>query len=279
MTTNTIIVGRAEVVLRRFEPRSIPLFLFSPPYNLDRRAGGRRTSVAYPGGGITHSKGHYADVAAYGARGGAGKWRNGTAYDTHNDAMEWDAYAAWQADVLRAAWRACSGAIYYNHKPRVQSGVLITPLDYVPPDLRPFVRQEIVWARAGGVNMACTHYMPTHERIIIIARPEWRLKSKGASGVGDVWSIPQQANTWHPAPFPEALAARVLETTGAPLVCDPFMGSGTTGRAAVRAGVAYIGIEKSGAYAARAQAEINRIDPSRPMSSAGPLFAALEEAA
>jgi len=243
---NTIIVGDASHLLRVL-PRAVgpvPLILFSPPYNLGTTTGG-----GFPGKG-----------------GAAGKWGGGAlseGYDGTDDAMPQPVYMAWLADVLDAAWQALSddGAIYMNHKPRILGGVLLSALDYVPAHLRRYVRQEIVWARAGGVNFSASFYVPTSERIVVIARPAWRLKSKGASGAGDVWTISQQAGTWHPAPFPLALAERVLETTGAALVIDPFMGSGTTGRAARRLGVPWIGFERSARYAAQAMRDIENTMP------------------
>ena len=48
----------------------------------------------------------------------------------------------------------------------------------------------------------------------------------------------------HPAPFPLALPAKAIEATTSKIVCDPFAGSGTTGRAALIAGRKFIGIEK-----------------------------------
>jgi site-specific DNA-methyltransferase (adenine-specific) len=148
---------------------------------------------------------------------------------------------------LRDCWRLLSetGAIFYNHKPRVQGGVLWTPLA-LNPGLP--VRQIIVWARAGGINFSPSFYCPTHEWIVVFARAAWRLRSKGASGVGDVWSIPQEPNPDHPAPFPEALPLRAIETVDAPRVLDPFAGSGTTLVAAKRLHRQAIGIEISERY-------------------------------
>lgn len=83
---------------------------------------------------------------------------------------------------------------------------------------------------------------------MIFAKDAWRLKSRAASGVGDVWRIHQQSNPDHPAPFPVSLPAQAIETTAPRLVLDPFAGSGTTLRAARDAGVRSIGIEKSEAY-------------------------------
>lgn len=265
---NRIVIGDAAHLLRALPHAAgpVPLILFSPPYNLGVTTGGGEPSARM---------GHYADDAPMGkARGGMGKWSKASqagglsgGYDQTDDAMPMPVYLAWLADILDACFRALAnnGAIYFNHKPRILNGQLLAAMDYVPAHLRPFVRQEIVWARAGGINFSPAFYVPTSERIIIIAKSEWRLKSKGASGVGDVWSIPQETNTWHPAPFPLALAERVLETTGSPLVVDPFMGSGTVGKAARRMGVEWIGFERSERYAIQAEAEINAVQPYHPL--------------
>src|SRR5206468_741094 len=104
-----------------------------------------------------------------------------------------DAYCAWQTSVIQAMWDSLSdnGAIFYNHKPRIQRGSLWVPTSLVGglP-----IRQIVVWARAGGMNFAPTHYLPTHEWIVVIAKEAWRLKSKAASGLGDVWRVNQEAN-------------------------------------------------------------------------------------
>lgn len=97
------------------------------------------------------------------------------------------------------------------------------------------------------MNFNPTAYVPTYEWIMVIAKEEFRLKSKAASGLGDVWREPQEPSE-HPAPFPEGLPARAIETTGPGLVIDPFAGSGTTLVAAKAAGVRAIGIEKSERY-------------------------------
>ena len=189
----------------------------------------------------------------------AGKWDGGAlanGYDGISDGLPHADYVAWQHAILAECWRslAHNGAIFYNHKPRILDGVLVEPRDYVPPCC--IVRQRVIWARAGGINFSPSFYLPTYEEILVLARPAWRLKSKGASGVGDVWSIPQEAGTWHPAPFPLALAERVLETTMPALVCDPFSGSGTVARAAKRLGVDFIGCDRNPAYVVRANADV-----------------------
>jgi modification methylase len=208
--------------------------------------------------------GHYNAAGGIRARGGMDKWSGGAlanGYDESADTMPHAEYVAWQYAILRACWSALAdnGAIFYNHKPRILDGVLVEPRDYVPPELP--LRQRVIWARAGGTNFSTVFYLPTYEEILIIAKPDFRLKSKGASGAGDVWSVPQVSATWHPAPFPLILAERVMETVRPALVCDPFIGSGTTAKAARRYGIDWMGCEKSAAYAARALREIEATQP------------------
>jgi site-specific DNA-methyltransferase (adenine-specific) len=259
MRINQIIVSDALEFLQGLPPASVQLFLFSPPYNLGNSSGG-----GMPG---KQRLGHYPADAGLGRRGGSfqsGKWSGGAlagGYESSSDSMPHDKYVAWQHEILLACWRALpgNGAIYYNHKPRILDGELVEPRDYVPSEIP--LRQRVIWARAGGVNFSPAFYVPTYEEILILAKPGFRLKSKGASGVGDVWTVPQVSGTWHPAPFPLPLAERVIETVRPVLVCDPFMGSGTTAKAARRYGIDWIGCDKSAKYAERAQREIDAIQP------------------
>lgn len=218
----------------------IDLVFTSPPYNLGQ------TAIWSD----VRKLGHYPSTTRDGnIRGGCGKWSGGVlkGYASHDDAMSHTDYVAWQREILGLCWRALStaGAIYYNHKCRVIDGQCLTPLEYNPglP-----LRQIITWSRGSGFNCTPVAYMPTSEWIVVLARPEFRLRSRSASGVGDVWSIPADAGNEHPAPFPVKLAATAIETTPAELVCDPFMGSGTTGVAAAQLGRKFIGIEKEQIY-------------------------------
>lgn len=214
----------------------------SPPYNLGTTTGG-----GMPGKKL----GHYADGARGRARGGMGKWSGGLlahGYGIHDDAMPHAQYVAWQRNIVSECWNLLSdsGAIFYNHKPRILGGNLVTPFAYLPPELP--TRQVVIWARAGGINFSPAFYCPTHEWIVVIAKPDFRLRSKAASGVGDVWYIPQEPYADHPAPFPLQVPLNVLETTASAIVLDPFMGSGTTGVACAKLGRKFIGIELESRY-------------------------------
>jgi site-specific DNA-methyltransferase (adenine-specific) len=163
-------------------------------------------------------------------------------YGVCEDNLPLEEYEALQKDILRLLWERLSdtGAIFYNHKPRPRDREIWLPLR-LNPDLP--LRQIIIWDRDAGFNFSESHYRPTHEWVMVFARPAFKLRSRGASGPGDVWHITPEMNTPHPAPFPLELPLMVLETTAAQLVLDPFMGSGTTGVAAVKLGRKFIGIE------------------------------------
>jgi site-specific DNA-methyltransferase (adenine-specific) len=215
-------LGDCLEVMPTIPSGSVDLVFTSPPYNLGTTSGG-----GFPSGKR------------------AGKWSGGDlsdGYGAHNDAMPHEEYVAWQKRVLTECWRLLSdeGAIFYNHKPRVQFGELWTPLE-LNPGLP--IRQIIIWQRSGGLNYSPTFYVPTHEWIIVFAKPGFRLKSKAASGLGDVWTVPQDSKNPHPAPFPFELPRRALQTTNAKRACDPFMGSGTTGAACEKAGCDFLGID------------------------------------
>jgi site-specific DNA-methyltransferase (adenine-specific) len=189
----------------------------------------------------------------YNMRGGAGtsmghatsKWKGNSlanGYGLHGDDMSQDEYENWQREIVALCWSLLTsdGAIFYNHKPRPRGGELWLPLSLgrsLP------LRQIIIWARNGGINFSTRHFMPTHEWVIIWAKPAFSLKSRAASGCGDVWKINFDINTAHPAPFPIELPQRCIEPTSCHTILDPFMGSGTTGVACHKLGRKFIGIE------------------------------------
>ena len=165
----------------------------------------------------------------------------GAGYGEHDDAMPHDEYVAWQHDALNACWNtlADDGAIYYQHKPRVKDLGVILPLE-LNPGLP--LRQIITWDRGSGFMRQFSCYVPRYEWIMLLAKPAFRITTRD---VDDLWRIPPVSGSDHPAPFPLVLATRAINTTAAEVVVDPFMGSGTTLRAAKDLGRKAIGIERN----------------------------------
>ena len=71
----------------------------------------------------------------------------------------------------------------------------------------------------------------------------------------------EESDNPHPAPFPVALAARCIQSLrpGPGLILDPFLGSGTTAMAAGRAGVEWMGIERSAEYVRLANERLREV--------------------
>lgn len=126
--------------------------------------------------------------------------------------MPHDEYVAWQRACIAEMLRVIKNdsAIFYNHKWRVQRGLL----------------QE--------------------------AKPKFKLVPK-ANALGDIWEFTQATDNPHPAPFPEQLVERIISSTYAEIVLDPFIGSGTTAIAAKKLKRNFIGIDIAAKYCAMSE--------------------------
>jgi len=219
-------LGDCGKILPTLADGSSEIAFTSPPYNLGEgmeRKGGLRVGHA-------------------GSKWGSDKLRKG--YGAHDDAMPYPEYVTWQRRITAELYRVVSGAIYYNHKPRVVKRTLRSPLDLIDAP----VRQVIIWDRGSGFNCMAGAYMPVCEWIVLAAKPDWSLRDKSASAVGDLWRVPATADPDHPASFPVALPTRALQTSGAASLIDPFMGVGTAGVASVSMNRSFVGIELNEAY-------------------------------
>lgn len=221
----TCVIYNADCLDVLAELSDVDLFFTSPPYNLGTCNGGS-------------SGMHAGSLAASDLSGG---------YASYDDARPQHVYDAWQGLVVASMWQALSatGAIFYNHKPRIQGGRVILPTRYggeLP------VRQIITWDRGTGMNFSESFFLPKSEWIVVWAKDGWRLRDRSASEVGDVWHVRPETSGDHPAPFPLALPTKAIGATDAAVVCDPFMGSGTTIRAAKDLGRKAVGIELDERY-------------------------------
>lgn len=230
---NKVHCGDAVELMNRMPAGSVDLCVTSPPYNL-------RNST---GNGMKDGRG--------------GKWQSAqliNGYETHSDDMPHDEYVKWQRECLTAMMRVIreDGAIFYNHKWRVQAGLLQDRHDIVEGFP---VRQIIIWKREGGINFNPGYFLPTYEVIYLICKPQFRLAPK-ANAHGDVWEIGKEQNNPHPAPFPVELAQRCIASTNARVILDPFAGSGQTAIAAEALSRDWIGIDISKDYCKLARERI-----------------------
>ena len=232
---NKIICGDTVKVMKKIPDGAMDLIITSPPYNLKNSTGN----------GMKDGRG--------------GKWANAAlqhGYTHHDDCMLHADYVKWQRDCLTEMMRIISetGAVFYNHKWRVQGGLLQDRQDIINGFP---VRQIIVWKRKGGFNFNPGYFLPTYEVFYLITKPKFKLAPK-ANACGDVWEFTQEMNNSHPAPFPVDLIDRIVSATNAQLILDPFMGSGTTAISAINFKRDYIGIDISPEYCEMARDRIKQ---------------------
>lgn len=221
---NTFIKGDCIKVMQSLPDKSVDLVVTSPPYNMGNSSAGS-------------------------------KWKSSKllndSYASYSDNLSYNEYVQWQRNCLSEMLRLIKddGAIFYNHKWRIQKGVLLDRREIVEGFP---VRQIVIWNRGSGFNFNRSFFVPSYEVIYIIAKPKFKLVPKSNHHT-DVWNILPARNNPHPAPFPVELAERIIASTYAKVVLDPFMGSGTTAIAANRLGRDFIGIDLSEEYCELAQ--------------------------
>lgn len=233
-------------LMNRMPAESVSVIVTSPPYNI------RNSS----GNGLKNGSG--------------GKWPKAElikGYDhaegeTDEDNLPHEVYVQQQREALTAMMRLLKpdGAIFYNHKWRVQNGLLQDRHDIVNGFP---VRQIIIWQRAGGINFNPGYFLPTFEVIYLICKPDFVLTDK-ANRMTDIWQIPQSKGNPHPAPYPLELASKCIQASPGGVVLDPYMGSGTTALAAIALGREWIGIEKSQKYCNMADERIREYTKRMP---------------
>lgn len=217
------------------------IIVTSPPYNMGLTPGG-------------NGRGMYRPSAS---RKG-GRFRDG--YGEHDDAMPQSEYDEWQRDIIGLLWEAIpnDGAIFYNHRVRVEHGKARLPLgmDFGPAVLR----QVITWDRGTGIGVNLRHFCAVAEWIMLLAKPDYGLRDHSASGTGDVWRLGMETDRAHPASFPLGLPLRALEASAARSALDPFAGSGTTLLAAKQLGIPAVGVELSERYCEIAATRLSRAE-------------------
>jgi site-specific DNA-methyltransferase (cytosine-N4-specific) len=128
-------------------------------------------------------------------------------------------------------------------------------------------RGEVVWEKSRPLPEGiCRRPHRRHECIYIFAKSEkhsFRVKPP----VGSVWRLVQTPNlTPHCSTFPLDLPIQCIEAADIKrpgVVCDPFMGSGTTGRAALTLGHHFLGFELDAGMCDMANSSVHDVSQMR----------------
>lgn len=181
--------------------------------------------------------------------------------------------------VLIPGGRAAINVANLGRKPYVPLNAHIATMAH---SIGFLMRGEIIWVKGKGASGSCAwgSWMspsnPTlrdlHEYVLIFSKERFDLPLKGhptisrdefISATTSIWNIPPESakRVGHPAPFPVALAERLIRlyTFAGQVVLDPFMGSGTTAVAAKRCDRHFVGYEIDPQYAEIAKRRISEI--------------------
>ena len=207
----------------------------------------------------------------------------GKDYDEDWSLEEYRAFlkAAWKETkrVLVPGGRVCINVANLGRKPYI-------PLHaYIIQDMERLgflMRGEIIWDKgsSAGASTAWGSWRSAsnpsirdqHEYILVFSKDNYRRprvngrensvgRDDFMSSTRSVWEMNSESATrvGHPAPFPVELPKRCIElyTYRDEVVYDPFMGSGTTGVAAVACGRRFVGYETIPEYQERAMQRIH----------------------
>ncbi|MSQ15552.1 MAG: site-specific DNA-methyltransferase [Dehalococcoidia bacterium] len=175
--------------------------------------------------------------------------------------------------------RACINIANLGRRPYI-------PLhSYIIADMQEIgylMRGEIIWDKGASASSSTAWgswrsalnpvLRDVHEYILVFSKESFGRKKK-ADNVStitrdqfleytkSVWNFPAESarRVGHPAPFPVELPHRLaqLYTLQDEVVLDPFVGSGSTCLAAIKAGRRYIGYDTNAEYVSLAEKRIN----------------------
>jgi site-specific DNA-methyltransferase (adenine-specific) len=180
--------------------------------------------------------------------------------------------------VLVPGGRACVNVANLGRRPYIPLHVWIVSsmlrLGYL-------MRGEVIWNKAASASPSTawgswkSATNPTlrdvHEYILVFSKGAYKRQTlqPGVNTISkeqfleftkSVWAFPAESasKVGHPAPFPVELPYRLIQLYSFKdeVVLDPFMGSGQTALAAIKAGRHYVGYEINPEYVSLANARI-----------------------
>ncbi|MCL4823661.1 MAG: site-specific DNA-methyltransferase [Anaerolineales bacterium] len=180
--------------------------------------------------------------------------------------------------VLVPGGRACINVANLGRKPYIPlHAMLIADL----LDLGFLMRGEIIWDKAASASASTAWgswqsaanptLRDTHEYILVFSKGSFRRekldgrentisKEEFLEFTKSVWTFGAESarKVGHPAPYPVVLPYRLIQlyTFSGDVVLDPFMGSGQTALAALKAGRRFVGYEASEEYVRLAEKRI-----------------------
>ena len=155
----------------------------------------------------------------------------------------------------------CGSAVVFCHNDQLPK--LLPYLD------GSFERQALcIWRKKNPQPVANRHYRPVMEIYIHAWNRDFYPRGTLMDLDREIIAMSPRgdAKFGHPSVKPDAVMDKIIRNVAGQIICDPFMGTGSTGVAAVKAGRTFIGIERNHKHFATAverlaQAHEDRVPP------------------
>lgn len=182
--------------------------------------------------------------------------------------------------VLVNGGRACVNLANVGRKPYIPFSDMLSQMMI---KIGYNMRGEIIWNKgsSAGVSMAWGSYQSAanpvlrdvHEYILVFSKGNYGRSQNGKVNTitreqfmewtKSIWLMNTESakRVGHPAPFPEELPQRLIQLYSFKddVVLDPFIGSGTTALAALKAGRRYVGYDNDKAYIKLAERRLRAV--------------------
>ncbi len=168
---------------------------------------------------------------------------------------------------MKNVWKECSrilkddGSIWININIRVKDNYpILIPYDYVNQfkNLGLFLKQIFIWHKSSGIPTGAKNIVDRHEYVLVFTKDKHTTITVGRYNdyknpkinETNIWNINRKAGSVgkkyiHPAIYPTELTNRIINDMTQPgdMVCDPFLGSGTTLISCLKLKRSFVGFE------------------------------------
>jgi len=133
----------------------------------------------------------------------------------------------------------CGSVVVFCHNDQLSK-----LLPYLDGSFRRFV--VLIWQKPNPSPMANKHYLADTEPFVHAWNPGYHPQGEHHDKHRFVLSGSLPSKVYgHPTVKPDLVMDKILRNVAGTRVCDPFMGTGSTGVAAIKAGKQFVGIEKN----------------------------------
>lgn len=179
----------------------------------------------------------------------------------YEDNLSNEEYVEFIEKIFKQIYRILkdNGSFFYNYKSDTKNNQVNSAFFHLVKVIGKFnIAGEIIWKYAGNFDSNRTRFPIDYEIIFhLVKRAEFKFSDCGEK-LSSIWRInhvmagtqERRACEIHPCPYPIKLIKKIIRhtTDEKDIVCDPFLGSGTTAVACKQLNRNFIGFEISKEY-------------------------------